>query len=58
MEDTTLGERRRRILKECYDEAYRVIERDKARMQPIIDALLEEETLLGPQFNKLVKASG
>lgn len=44
----------RRIIDECYRETYRVIERDKELMQPVIDLLLEKETVLGPEFNELV----
>ena len=44
----------RRIIADCYRETYRVIERDQGRMQPVIDLLLEKETVLGPEFNELV----
>ena len=46
----------RRIIDECYRDTYRVIERDKELMQPVIDLLLEKETVLGPEFNELVNS--
>lgn len=46
----------RRILAECYEETKRVIARDKDAMQPIIDRIIETETILGPEFGELIAA--
>jgi cell division protease FtsH len=42
-----------RILKECKDEARKIIEENRDRIERITAVLLEKETILGPEFLKL-----
>jgi len=44
----------RQICEQCYKDARRIIERDKDSIEKIVQVLLAQETILAPQWNKLV----
>jgi cell division protease FtsH len=46
----------KRILTECYDEARKLIEANKPRIERVTRVLLEKETILGPEFRELWNA--
>lgn len=41
------------ILNECKDEARKIIEANRARIERVVQVLLEKETILGPEFQQL-----
>jgi cell division protease FtsH len=42
-----------RILKECKDEARKIIEANRTRIERVTSVLMEKETILGPEFKAL-----
>ncbi len=46
----------RHVVNECYDQAKRVIETHRSKLDKIAEILLEKETIEGPEFEELMAA--
>jgi cell division protease FtsH len=50
-----IEEEQRRILSECYEQARRLIVRNRARIDRVVSVLMDKETVLGPEFLSLME---
>ena len=44
------------MVKECYEETYSIINKNREAMDKIVDLLIEKETLNGDEFVKILSS--